>query len=531
MPIETLSYAETGYFSRLICDYLAEKEALKPFYGLFPKETNFETQLANKKASFNTASRELLIESLKEQYMNVAISKTTKNNIESLSEENTFTITTGHQLNLFTGPLYFLYKIFSVINLCEALNKKHNNRHFVPVYWMATEDHDFEEINYFNLNGRKIQWDKAAGGAVGELPTEGLDKVLDVFRKELGEGEHVVRLISLFSEAYLRHDNLSDATRYLANELFKDYGLVIIDGNNAMLKNAFIPYIEKELKEQLSNKKVTETTKRLADLGYPEQVYSREINLFYLKEGLRERIIEKNGRYHINRTSHSFSLKEILEELHDHPERFSPNALLRPLYQEVVLPNLCYIGGGGELAYWLQLKDYFEEVEVPFPMLLLRNSVLMVSEKLSEKLKKLNVTTDELFLSQHDLKNLHTRRVSEININFSKQRKHLREQFKDMYVLAKKTDASFLGAVGAQEKKQLNGLDYLEKRLLKAQRKRLADELERLTVIQNELFPGESLQERTNNFSEFYLFYGPELFSELKKQIDPLVNKFTVLRW
>ncbi len=531
MPIETIPYAETGYFSQLICDYLSEKETVKPFYGLFPKENNFATQLASKKSSFTVRSRTLLVERLKEQYKKVEISEATRTNIESLSKENTFTITTGHQLNLFTGPLYFLYKIFSVINLSEALNNKHKEQHFVPVYWMATEDHDFNEINYFNLNGKKIRWGRNNGGAVGELSTDGLDKVLDVFRKELGKGEHSAKLISLFSEAYINHNNLAEATRYLANELFKVYGLIIVDGNDAGLKSAFTQYAEKEFTEQLSFKKVTETTKRLTKMGYPAQVYPREINLFYLQQGLRERIIEQDGRYHINETQQSFSLEEIKKELNDHPERFSPNALLRPLYQEVVLPNLCYVGGGGELAYWLQLKDYFKAVEVSFPIVLLRNSVLMVSEKLSEKLKKLDITINQLFLSQHDLKNLHTKRVSEINIDFSEQRKHLQQQFKYMYTLAKKTDASFLGAVGAQEKKQLKGLDRLEKRLLKAQRRSLADELDRLTIIQDELFPMASLQERTKNFSEFYAFYGLKLLSELKKQIDPLVHKFTVLRW
>jgi len=127
------------------------------------------------------------------------------------------------------------------------------------------------------------------------------------------------------------------------------------------------------------------------------------------------------------------------------------------------------------------------------------------------------------------LKIKHTHRISEIDIDFSEQREHLQQQFKDLYTIAEKTDASFLGAVGAQEKKQLNGLDNLEKRLLKAQKRKLADELERLTKIQNTLFPNQSLQERTMNFSEFYLEHGTGLLSEVKNNLDPLVNKFTVL--
>ncbi|MDT0554612.1 bacillithiol biosynthesis cysteine-adding enzyme BshC [Patiriisocius hiemis] len=530
MPKTTLPYQETGYFSKLICDYLAEKDTLKEFYGKFPNIENFEKQIEQKSLSFEAESRTTLVNQLNQQYSGFKVSENTQANINSLLKHNAFTITTGHQLNLFTGPLYFLYKIISVINLAEKLNNKYPENTFVPVYWMATEDHDFEEINYFNFKGKKIAWERESSGAVGELDTKGLDKVLNVVKAQFGGSEHAKHLIALFEEAYTKHTNLADATRYIANSLFASYGLVIIDGNDTQLKKQFIPFAEKELTQQLSFAKVTETTKKLTNLGYPEQVHPREINLFYLKEGLRERIIERDGRFYINETEISFSTTEILNQLKRHPERFSPNALLRPLYQEVILPNLCYVGGGGELAYWFQLQEYFKTVAIPFPMLLLRNSVLLVPEKLFEKLEKLDVAIKDLFLKQHQLKTKHTKKLSEIDIDFSTQKSHLQQQFKDLYTLAKKTDASFIGAVAAQEKKQLNGLDHLEKRLLKAQKRKLADQLERLTLIQDALFPSQSLQERNTNFSQFYLEYGNSLIKQLKQELNPLEDGFTILK-
>jgi bacillithiol biosynthesis cysteine-adding enzyme BshC len=313
----------------------------------------------------------------------------------------------------------------------------------------------------------------------------------------------------------------------LGNELFKEYGLVIIDGNDANLKKAFIPYAEKELLQQTAYKKVTETTERLLHKGYKEQVHPREINLFYLKEGIRERIVEVDQKFYVNETDIVFTKEAILQ----HPERFSPNALLRPLFQEVILPNLCYTGGGGELAYWFQLKNYFEEVKVPFPILLRRNSVLLISEKESEKLKKLEVAISHLFQKQEALEATFTKKVSEIKIDFTPQKELLKNQFEDLYVLAKKTDASFKGAVGAQEKKQINGLEYLEKRLLKAQKRKLSEQLERLTEIQDSLFPNQNLQERVTNFSEFYLDYGDDLFTVLKENLDPLCHDFTILEF
>ncbi|MCW5520299.1 bacillithiol biosynthesis cysteine-adding enzyme BshC [Aureitalea sp. L0-47] len=529
MPIETIPYRKTGYFSKLICDYLDRESALDEFYHRFPSESEFQAQISERE-NFSKEKREVLVGRLKEQYKDLSVSDATRTNIDSLSELTTFTITTGHQLNLFTGPLYFLYKIFSVINLSEQMNEMYNDKHFVPLFWMASEDHDFDEINYFRLHGKKLQWNRDAGGAVGELLTDGLEKVLELFKQEVGNHEFAENIAELFKKAYLHHETLTEATRYLGNELFKEYGLVIVDGNDSELKRAFVPYAEMELREHKSFKAVSETGTKLKSLGYKEQVSPREINLFYITDGLRERIIEQDGRFHVNNSQIDFSKEEILEELKSHPERFSPNALLRPLYQEVILPNLCYVGGGGELAYWLQLKAYFDSVEVPFPMLLLRNSVLLINDKQLQKLKKLNASIEELFLPTLELENLHAERLSEIDIDFTKQRTFLKEQFASLYEVAKKTDASFLGAVAAQEKKQLNGLDKLEKRLLKAQRRKLNDQLKRLTDLQEDLFPGGHLQEREMNFSEFYLEMGPKLLETIKSELDPLVNKLSVIR-
>jgi len=335
-------------------------------------------------------------------------------------------------------------------------------------------------------------------------------------------------LKDLFNKAYLNHNNLAEATRYLANELFGDYGLVILDANEPELKRLFIPYIEMELFEKVSYKSVLKSNIEL-EKQYKIQVNPRKINLFYLTDGLRERIIEKDENYKVNDTNISFSKSEILEELKNYPERFSPNVIMRPLYQEVILPNLCYIGGGGELAYWLELKAYFEVVNVPFPMLLLRNSVLIKTEKQTRKLNKLKLSFHDLFLKQKDLVDTQVKSLSNIDIDFTSQKEHLNQQFKDLYTIAEQTDRSFVGAVAAQEKKQIKGLSHLEKRLLKAQKRKLSEQVERIISLQNELFPGQSLQERNLNFSELYLEFGTRLIPKLMQELKPLKNEFLVL--
>lgn len=528
MPLNSIPFRDTNYFSSLICDYLDEDSKLDQFYNRFPKLESFKAQIEEKHQTVTSESRLTLVKVLESQYKNVNASSLTKQNIEALKEDKTYTITTGHQLNLFTGPLYFLYKIISTINLTTQLKQAYPECNFVPIYWMATEDHDFDEINYFNFKGKKVQWNKNASGAVGELTTEGLEQVLELFSHELGISKNADYLRSLFELAYLEHDNLTEATRFLANSLFSDYGLVILDANCPELKNLFIPYIKDELLNQTSFHQVSKTNKELPE-EYGIQVNPREINLFYLKKNLRERIVKVDDRYTVNETDISWSKDEIVEELNTYPERFSPNVIMRPLYQEVILPNLCYIGGGGELAYWFQLKSFFNKAKMTFPILLLRNSVLIQTQQQAQKLKKLNISENDVFLKRNAFINKKVREISNIDIDFSIQKKHLEEQFHFLYRLAEQTDKSFLGAVKSQEKKQIKGLMNLEKRLLKAQKKKLADQVIRMTELQNQLFPNQSLQERNANFSELYLEFGDQLIHQLVLNLQPLKGEFLIL--
>lgn len=527
MPNDCISYQNSGYFTKLIVDYLEEKPELKALYNRFPKLENFKTQLEEKAKNYSSEYRKTLVAALENQYQGFEISELTKSNIALLSDSKTFTITTGHQLNLFTGPLYFLYKIVSVINLCKQLKQAHPEHNFVPIYWMATEDHDFEEINYFHFQNVKIKWERESFGPVGRLSTAGLEDVYEVFAQDLGLGENAAYLKSLFDNSYLKYSNLADATRYLANALFGDKGLVILDGDDVSLKQLFIPFVKEELLNQTSFDKVTQTNEALKD--YTIQVNPREINLFYIEDNIRERIVFENNQFKVNNTNLAFSEDEILVLLENHPEQFSPNVILRPLYQEVILPNLCYIGGGGEIAYWLQLKSNFEANKIAFPILLVRNSVLLVTEKQVQKADKLNLSWKDLFTNQQALFNKKTQELSQFNLDFTEQKEHLKKQFEALNQIAAQTDKSFIGAVKAQEVKQIKGLENLEKRLLKAEKRMYAEKLERIIQLQNELFPNQSLQERRNNFAEFYLESGNELLQKISDELNPLAQNFSII--
>jgi len=528
MPTDCIRYQNSGYFSSLIVDYLDQKSSLNSLYNRFPTIENFEAQITEKASNYNQENRKLLVAALQKQYQNSTISEATQNNILALEKANTFTVTTGHQLNLFSGPLYFLYKIISTINLASELKTRYPKSNFVPIYWMATEDHDFEEINYFNFKGKKFRWNKESTGPVGRLTTEGLDAVFEVFTKELGSNSNAQKIKELFQKSYLEHSNLAEATRFLANELFGEFGLVILDVDSAELKRTLIPYIKDELENQTSFKEVTATIEKLKE--YSIQVTPREINLFYIENDLRERIIFENGTYKVNHTNLSFSKEDLFRLVETNPEKFSPNVILRPLYQEVLLPNLCYIGGGGEIAYWLELQSFFNAAKVSFPMLLVRNSIVLATEKQIKKADALQLSWADLFSKQKDLVNNKTKALSEINLDLSNLKMQLNKQFEELYSIANQTDNSFIGALKAQEIKQIKGIDHLEKRLLKAQKRNLRDVLNRIIHLQNELFPNQSLQERQINFSEFYEENGELLIQTLIEKLQPLEQRFEIVQ-
>lgn len=532
MPTDCIPYLDTPFFSKLIRDYLAQNSTIAPFYNRPPQLSKIVASMPERARKFSKDIRNDLCLALAQQYQGLEINEVLQKNLDCLSSSHSLTVTTGHQLNLFGGPLYFIYKIITVLKLAEQLNQNQNEHVVVPVFWMASEDHDFEEINFFRFEGEKISWNRDSGGAVGRLSTDGLKEVFEVLASLTGRSQNARQLQTLFEEAYIRHQSLADATRFLVHQLFGDKGLVVLDADSPLLKKYFINTVKKEITEETTFHQVEKTSAKLKEMGYHKQVNPRHINLFYLDNNHRLRIERdpQKGFLYIEGLEPTYSDEQLLEKAASQPDCFSPNALLRPVYQEIILPNLVYAGGAGELAYWLQLKSTFDAFNVPFPALLHRNSALVISEKQARKIEKMGLSLAELFTDKENLIQSLVRRISDIRIDFTPQKEHLEKQFTELYELAQKTDASFLGAVKAQEAKQKKGLDKLEKRLLKAQRKKLQDQTQRLGKLHDELFPGGQLQERFENFSTFYLHQGEEWFDKLLQTFDPFEMGFYLIK-
>jgi bacillithiol biosynthesis cysteine-adding enzyme BshC len=527
MSVTTLRYADTGSFSPLIADYLGRRPELSQYYHRFPTLEEFAAQLEEKKAAYSPEARQRLVTTLREQYAAMPeINSAVQANIDLLEKDTTFTITTGHQLNLLTGPLYFVYKIVTALKLSRQLKDKYPQYDFVPVYWMATEDHDFAEINHLHLFGKKYEWNAAnTGGPVGRLALDGLEEEL---LQQLPAD-----IPAAFREAYISSATLAEAMRKLTHSLFGQYGLVALDGDSPALKKALVPVLEKEIQQQASNQAVQATNQQLEAAGYKPQVYSRPLNLFFLTDGGKRERLEYDAaadcvQITVRNTNRCHSQEELLELARQHPEQFSPNVVLRPLYQELLLPNLCYIGGGAEVAYWFQLKQIFTDNHVPFPILLLRNSGLYIGKANAGKLRKLGLTAPDIFRPLSDLKKQVGASLGQEEVSLAAQQQALAAVFKEVSDLAQRLDPTLVKTVAAEQQKAAAGLAGLEKRLSKAAESKHEVAYSQLTALKDKLFPGGSLQERVDNVLSI-LINNPQFIDQLLEAFDPLALEFTVL--
>jgi bacillithiol biosynthesis cysteine-adding enzyme BshC len=513
MRVKTYPLESLHSFSKLLIDYLAEVPALATFYENGPKLEDFEKQIEEKK-SFSRSNRAILHQVIKGQYEHIG----QEVEIDSILDENSYTVTTGHQLNIFTGPLYVIYKIISTINLAKKLKATYPKIHFIPVYWLATEDHDWDEINHFHYLGKKFELATSQKGAVGRFSLSEFEP----FLKELPP------MLPTFQQAYSRAKNLSQAVRMYMHELFGDQGLICLDADDAQLKSIFAPIISADLFENSHLESVENSTKSLTQLGYKTQINAREINLFYLKDGMRERIERKGVSYQILNQSIVFTKEELREELKTYPERFSPNVVLRPLYQETILPNLAYIGGPAEVGYWLQLKGIFDLHQVPFPILVPRNFATILLEKHQQKINTLGVSITDLFLDDFTLNRKFVANQSAHVLDCILEINLINPVFRALAERAKIVDSTLEASVKAEFKRLKNGLERMGKKLKRAEERNHETSIRQLARLKADLFPEGQWQERHENFLTYYLEH-PDFIHQLIDKFDPLLFEMYVI--
>jgi len=524
--ITSLPYPQTGFTTKIIEDYLREAPSLGPFFT-HPVSLEGLIQSIECRKAFNT-DRKLLVDVLRDDYAAVNTSEKVKQNIESLFEENTFTIVTAHQPNIFTGYLYFIYKILHIIKLADHLNNKLPQYKFVPVYYMGSEDADLDELGNISMNGEKIVWQTNQKGAVGRMNTEGLQKIITRLEGELIVHPFGQELISLLKDCYINSPDIRTSMFMLVNNLFQDYGLIILLPDNAKLKQAMFRVFEDDLLHQTPSGIVEDTIGRLSQ-HYPVQANPREINLFYLKDDIRGRIVQLKNEWKVVAEEITFSESALKDELRQHPERFSPNVILRGLFQETILPNIAFIGGGGETAYWLELNELFAHYQVPFPVLIIRNSFLFVEKKYAQKIETLAFKVPDFFQEEHRLLTELVKRDSGMRLNVEEEVNQLIVIYSNIKRVAGEADPSLLKHVEALQALAVNRLHELEKKMLKAEKRKFNDQQRQIKAIKDKLFPQNSLQERVDNFMPYYAKYGKDFIHTIYDHSPTLEQEFMIL--
>jgi bacillithiol biosynthesis cysteine-adding enzyme BshC len=525
MKIQSKKRQATNFFSEKDLLLSESQHELSDFIGIPFSKDAFQKQAQLKSKEFSTEKRELLAKELNNKYASIQQNEICKKNIDSLTNENCFTITTGHQLSLLTGPIYFIYKILHVIKQCDELKVSYPDLQFVPVYWMASEDHDFEEIKSFMLFGKEIIWNTEQNGAVGRMTLDGLQEVKN-------------RIAAVFqnndsSEVKEWNDKLNGETYgeaffKLIHHLFGKYGLLILDADNSNLKKAFSPILKEELTSFFSMEEVLKTNKKLLAKNIKPQVNPREINLFFLSKNKRERIIYENNKYNIG--DQYFSKEEVLQMLQKMPESFSPNVILRPLYQEFTLPNLNYVGGLGELNYWLQLKSSFERVNLTFPLIQVRSSLIWIDSSTKNKMNSVRLTEADIFKTTNELTKLFISGNEKDTIDFSEINEHASNLKKEILSKSATIDQALNPFIEAEITRIEKQLESIQSKLEKSVKLKHEKALKTIGQIKEKLFPNNNLQERSLNFLQ--LCKNGEISSFIEtifQTIDPFNSDILIL--
>jgi bacillithiol biosynthesis cysteine-adding enzyme BshC len=489
----TISLAKTPGFGKLLNAYLEGENPVLP-------SPVFDVKKAIE-AKKNFQHRQILTQCLAEQNKDIFLSEKSSKNIELLGEKNAFCITTGHQLALAGGPLFVTYKILTTIKLASDAKKANPEYNFVPVFWLASEDHDKEEIDHFSLFGKTIKWETDQVGAVGSFSTKGIEEMLDKMATETNGLE--TSLVEKLKKAYSQKD-LSSATRYLVNELFGEYGLVIIDGNDGILKDLFFPVMERELdpEEKITYHSVKTTNEKLINAGFEPAINPRELNLFLLSENKRDRLEFNFNMIETVEDSKTWTLPEFTDFAKKWSSRISPNVLLRPVYQETVLPNLAYVGGPAETEYWLQLDDLFKALNVPLPQRVLRICATVSSAKNLEKITEAGLTIEDIFGDEAALVKKITLLLGGDNLNFTNEKNSFDELFEKLALKAKAVDPTLEGAVNAEKARQEKALEGVFGRITKAEKTKQEGGINRMLKIRNSFLPYGKPQERTTTLLE-----------------------------
>ncbi len=531
MSFSTFSLPVTErYFNKLVFTYLNQNLQVNHLYDYYPNLEGFQQAL--KEISNYTYERNILSSVLLKQALSdTNTSQKSIDNIHSIVNENTFTITTGHQLCLFTGPLYVIYKISAIIQLAKYLKQYFPQYHFVPVFWMNSEDHDINEINHFYDGYKKYLWNVHTDRTpVFLMNTNGLDEVYEQMKESNTFSEQV---LTLFENAYLKHSSYTQATRYLINELFGYEGIVIIEPNEQAFKEKFKSYFHKDIFENATYQNIQSSIKFLNDNHYPIQVTPQKINTFLFHDNKRLLIQQDNDVFYLKGTNIKWSRVELEKHLDTHPEKFSPNVLLRPLYQQKILPNTAYIGGNAEVSYWLELKNIFSVFNVFYPIIIQRPVLFISPKNVQRKIEKLQLSFSKIFENNKHTLIKQMMDEQHLSIHLKKYQNEFLNIFDKLLYETEQIDKTLIAYLNAEKTKTIKFIENLEQKLNRTIKQKNETLLKQIDDIYYTFFPDDKMQERVWNISYVAKILNKDSLSELIHDLIPyctinLSNNFDI---
>lgn len=434
----------------------------------------------------------LLLERLSRQYADAGVPVPAV--LEKLGAPAARTVTTGHQLCIAGGPAFTFYKIQTAITLARHLESRWGTP-VVPVFWLASEDHDFEEVSAL-WSGQSWQtWHPAGpiGGAVGRISTAGLSEVLHGWAETADVAEETLNGLTADADG-----NLSQAMRRWVHRMFGPDQLVVLDGDDAAFKTVFSNIMQREVSENLVHTAVSNCNAALADAGFTPQVHVRACNLFHLDEGQRRRIeADGKGGWHAENGAQWPSTEALCTDVAAQPEKFSPNALLRPVYQSVLLPDVAMVGGLAEIAYGMQLPDVYHRLGVRQPVLVPRDGAVVLPKRQVKLMEKAGLR-DEMVLQP--LREWTKALVSQAELpDSSAWRKSIMTHAEASQAEMGQLDRSLEGSVQAAAAKMENLLDRLDQQVVRAFKRKEEESVTRLEKVDHWVRPEGKPQERVCN--------------------------------
>jgi len=517
--------------SSLAYDYFYEYDKVSEFFsGDFRDQTAYSLQ--TEKVRSRDLPREQLAAILKELNLSYGCGAQTVGNIQKFIQDKACAVVTGQQVGLFSGPLYTIFKALTTIKLAESLNQT-NLGCFVPVFWLASDDHDFAEINHIRLLDKESQIEdiKYQGHPANlktpvskiVLSTE-ISNCIQQLKDLTHDSEFKPEILSQLGTAYQPGRSFVEAFAQWMTRLFKSYGLIFIDAAQPDLKDLGKNVFYTEIAQNSpSTQCALETSRKLIQKNYSTQIKLHEgiLNLF-LVEDERDAIQFRDDDYSIKGRPQTFKKDELLQLLENQPHKFSPNVLLRPLYQDTLLPTVAYVGGLSEVAYFAQMKEVYERFNLPMPIIYPRKSLTLIEKKVDKALKTYSLKVQDIWQNADDkINEIAKEKIPRsLDIAFQTTASHLDKDLTDIKQETLVFEPTLEKSVDLTIRNIHHQISLLEKKILKASKKQNTIMTQRIHLSKNSLYPNQHLQERVFNITPFLLKYGFTLIDKLYKAVD-----------